>query len=78
MAPTGTEPVSIVIPEEAMQVSILGEKLSVVRPDSTSDNFSAVGRPMAIISNVMVEYRSPPPPRPARRPAARRPAAPKK
>jgi len=76
VAPTGTEPVSIVIPEEAMQVSILGEKLSIIRPDSAApDNFSAVGRPMAIISNVMVEYRSP---RPARRPAARRPATPKK
>jgi hypothetical protein len=76
VAPTGTEAVSIVIPEEAMQVSILGEKLSVIRPDSPApDNFSAIGRPMAIISNVMVEYRPAPPPRPARRPPARRPAA---
>ena len=40
VAPTGTEPVSIVIPEEAMQVSILGEKLSVVRVDDV-DTFSA-------------------------------------
>jgi hypothetical protein len=70
VAPTGTESVSIVIPEEAMQVSILGEKLSVVRPDNV-DNFNASGRPMAIISNVMVEYR---PPRAVRRPPARRPA----
>jgi hypothetical protein len=73
VAPTGTEAVSIVIPEEAMQVSILGEKLSVIRPDSPSpDTFSAAGRPIAIISNVMVEYK---PPRPAaKRPAAKRPA----
>jgi hypothetical protein len=76
VAPTGSEPVSIVIPEEAMQVSILGEKLSVVRVDG-DDTFSASGRPMAVISNVMVEYKAPPPPRPARRPAARRPAAPR-
>jgi hypothetical protein len=75
VAPTGTEAVSIVIPAEAMQVSILGEKLSVIRPDSpAADTFSAIGRPMAIISNVMVEYRPAPPPRPARRPPARRPA----
>jgi len=74
VAPTGIETVSIVIPEEAMQVSILGEKLTVVRTDNT-DSFSAVGRPMAIVSNVMVEYKPPPPPR---RPAARRPAARKK
>jgi hypothetical protein len=72
VAPTGTETVSIVIPEEAMQVSILGEKLTIVRPDNT-DNFNAVGRPMATISNVMVEYKPPPPPRrPARRPAAKK------
>lgn len=73
VAPTGSESVSIMIPEEAMQVSILGEKLSVVRVDGT-DNFSAPGRPMAIISNVMIEYR-PPVARgraPARRPPARR------
>jgi hypothetical protein len=70
VAPTGTESVAIVIPQEAMQVSILGEKLSVLRPENT-DTFSAVGRPMAIISNVMVEYRPPS----ARRPAVRRPAA---
>jgi hypothetical protein len=73
VAPTGTEPVSIVIPEEAMQVSILGEKLSVVRVDGV-DSFSASGRPMAVISNVTVEYRPPPPARPARRAPARRPA----
>jgi hypothetical protein len=72
VAPTGTETVSIVIPGEAMQVSILGEKLTIVRPDNT-DNFNAVGRPMAIISNVMVEYTPPPPPRrPARRPPAKK------
>ena len=76
VAPTGTESVSIVIPEEAMQVSILGEKLSVVRVDG-QDTFSASGRPMAVISNVMVEYKPPPPARPARRPA-RRPATPAK
>jgi len=67
VAPTGAEPVSIMIPEEAMQVSILGEKLSVVRVDGM-DTFSASGRPMAVISNVMVEYH---PPRPPRRPATR-------
>jgi hypothetical protein len=77
VAPTGTETVSIVVPEEATQVSILGEKLSVVRPESPPDTFSTSGRPMAIVSNLMVEYRPPPPPRPVRRPAARRPAAPK-
>jgi hypothetical protein len=73
VAPTGAESVSIAIPEEAMQVSILGEKLSVVRADGL-DNFNAPGRPIAIISNVMVEYRPPPARPPARsaKPPARK------
>jgi hypothetical protein len=72
VAPTGTETVSIAIPEEAMQVSILGEKLSVIRVDGV-DSFNASGRPMAIISNVMVEYR-PVPARARTRAPARKPA----
>jgi len=69
VAPTGLEPISITIPAQEETVSILGEKLSVIRVDaSTPDNFSAPGRPIAIISNVMVQYR----PAPARRPPTRR------
>ncbi|OFW12783.1 MAG: hypothetical protein A3F70_09615 [Acidobacteria bacterium RIFCSPLOWO2_12_FULL_67_14] len=67
VAPTGTEPISIVIPAAEQSVSILGEKLAVVRPDGV-DNFSAPGRPVAVISNVMLTYR----PGPVRRPATRR------
>ena len=77
VAPTGTESIEIVIPEDQEQVSILGEKLSIDRLDGT-DNFTTPGRPVAIISNVTLEYR-PKPPAPARRPATttRRPAAPR-
>jgi hypothetical protein len=67
VAPTGSESISITIPEEEEQVSILGEKLTVARLDGTA-TYSSPGRPIAIISNVMVEYR-PPPPAPAK-PAA--------
>jgi hypothetical protein len=67
VAPTGTEAVAIALPEEVTQVSILGEKLAVVRVDGT-DTFSAPGRPMALVSNIQIEYRPAPPPRaPARR-----------
>ncbi len=52
------------IPEEEMQVSILGEKLTVERLDGTA-TYSSPGRPIAIISNVMIEYRPGPPPKPA-------------
>lgn len=67
VAPTGSEPITVTIPAEEETVTVLGEKLAVVRPDGT-DNFSAPGRPVAIISNVMVQYR----PAPARRRPARR------
>ena len=54
----------MVIPEDEMQVSILGEKLTVERLDGTA-TYSSAGRPIAVISNVMIEYRPAPPPRPA-------------
>jgi hypothetical protein len=62
VAPTGTEPISIVIPADQTRVSILGEKLSVVRIDGV-DNFTLPGQPVAIVSNVMIEYRPAPPKR---------------
>jgi hypothetical protein len=70
VAPTGTEHITIVITEDDAKdgVSILGEKLSVIRVDG-SDTFIAPGRPIAVISNVMLEYRPAPA---ARRPPARR------
>ena len=67
VAPTGLEPISVTIPSEEGTVSILGEKLSVVRVDGT-DNFTVPGRPIAVISNVMIQYR----PAPVRQPAVRR------
>jgi hypothetical protein len=69
VAPTGAEHVVLVVDEEENGVSILGEKLAVVRVDG-ADNFSATGRPIAVISNVVLEYRAAPPPKPA--PARRR------
>jgi hypothetical protein len=68
VAPTGLETITLMIPQEEQTVSILGEKLTVVRPDAPPDNFTSPGRPIAIISHVTLEYRPPPPPRaPARR-----------
>lgn len=70
VAPTGSEPISIEIDADEQKVSILGEKLMELRADGTRDEFVAVGRPIAIVSNVMVQYQ----PAPARRatPARRR------
>jgi len=70
VAPTGTEPISIEIPEGEERVSILGEKLIVERLDGPPDNFMLPGQPVAIVSNVILEYRPAPPkrtPTPARR-----------
>ncbi len=69
VAPSGTEPISVVIDPEEEKVSILGEKLLELRPDGR-DEWTTSGRPIAIISNVMVQYRPPAARRPA--PAKRR------
>lgn len=66
VAPVGSEPISLEIPPELTEVTILGEKLSVVRADGQPANYSATGRPIAIISDVTVEY-TPAPAPPARR-----------
>jgi hypothetical protein len=58
VAPSGAERITLTITQNVSQVSILGEKLEVVRLDSpVPDNFSAPGRPVALVSNVIVEYR---------------------
>lgn len=68
VAPIGTEQVRITIPEEENEVSLLGEKVTIDRPDGSA-TYSSPGRPIAVVSNVMIEYRPAPPPRlpPARR-----------
>ena len=73
VAPTGTEPIAIAVPamEDKVvidKVSILGEKLAAERLDGV-DNFTLPGQPVAIISNVMLEYHPAPP---KRAPAPRR------
>jgi hypothetical protein len=65
VAPLGSEPISVSIPADVDQVSVLGEKLTTVRSDGVSSTYAAPGRPIAIISNATVEYT--PVPAPARR-----------
>lgn len=74
VAPSGTEFITIELPEDVGErVSILGEKLTVLRPEGT-DTFVSEGRPVATISNVMVEFRPAPPPRKApAKPAPKKP-----
>ena len=61
VAPLGREEVSIPIPANANEVSLLGEVLQ--GKTSAGRENTAPGRPVAIVSNVRVEYRPAPPPR---------------
>jgi hypothetical protein len=63
VAPTGSEAISITIPEIEDRVSILGEKLTQERLDGGPTTYASPGRPIAIISDVMIEYRPAPPPK---------------
>jgi hypothetical protein len=56
VAPTGAEKITIAVPEREDKVSLLGEKLFVERLDGSA-TYASAGRPIAIISNVMIEYR---------------------
>jgi hypothetical protein len=66
VAPVGTEPIRIEVPPNVSEVSLLGERLSVEQLDGR-ETFTAPGRPIAIVSNVRLEYRPAPPKAPARR-----------
>lgn len=70
VAPSGAEFIVMELPADVgEQVSVLGERLTVMRPGGL-DTFTSPGRPIATISNVMVEFRPGPPPRkrPAKKP----------
>ncbi len=68
VAPSGIESIRMAIPEVENEISLLGEKVTIDRPDGTA-TYSSPGRPIAVVSNVMIEYRPGPPPRqpPARK-----------
>ena len=62
VAPAGREPIVITVPAGVDEVSLLGETLDAV----TSAGHETVvmsGRPVAIVSNLLFEYRPAPPPR---------------
>jgi hypothetical protein len=70
VAPVGAEPVRVEVPAGVARVFVLGERLVVETLDGR-DAFTAAGRPVAIVSNVRVEYR-PVPPKPARKSTTRK------
>lgn len=62
VAPTGLQQVIVAIPEGVEWVSLVGEKVAIERLDGTA-NYNAPGRPVAIVSNLQMEYK----PAPAKR-----------
>ena len=66
VAPTGSESITIEIPEEELKVSLLGEKLAVERIDGAA-TYTQPGRPIAVVSHIMLEYTPPPPPKPGKK-----------
>ncbi|MBK5296378.1 MAG: hypothetical protein JJE40_04405 [Vicinamibacteria bacterium] len=59
VAPIGSEPISVEVAEGVDAVSILGEKVVVVRI-GTTETISGASRPIAVVSNVRVQYRPAP------------------
>jgi hypothetical protein len=75
VAPVGNERISIDVPEDVTEVGLLGEKLTVLSLNGT-ETFTSVGRPIADVSNVNIDYQ--PPPKPPTKPAAKTPVKKKK
>lgn len=66
VAPTGREAITVLIPEGELAVSLLGEKLAVERIDGPA-SYTQSGRPIAVVSNVMLEYKPGPLPKKPKR-----------
>ena len=68
VAPTGTEPITITIPE-GEDAGQHPRREAHGRARRRQRDLHSPGRPIAVISNVMIEYRPGPPPKKAPRPA---------
>jgi hypothetical protein len=66
VAPTGKESITVMSPEGEASVSRLGEKLAVERMEGPA-TYTQPGRPIALVSNVMVEYKPAPLPKKPKR-----------
>jgi hypothetical protein len=71
VAPVGAERISIDVPEDVDEVSLLGEKMAVLSLNG-SETFTSLQRPIAVVSNLNVDYQ--PPPKTPAKPAAKPPA----
>jgi hypothetical protein len=56
VAPAGREQIFVTIPADVDQVSLLGESLDALTP-AGHETVVMPGRPVAIVSNLLIEYR---------------------
>ncbi len=71
IAPLGVERISLDVPENVNEVSLLGEKLTVLTVNGT-ETFTAAQRPIAVVSNINIDYQpapAKPPAKPVKKPA---------
>jgi hypothetical protein len=66
VAPVGREAVIVDVPAGVDQVGLLGETLDAITP-AGHETVVMPGRPVAIVSNVLFEYRPAPPPKPGKK-----------
>jgi len=66
VAPAGREPILVTIPANVDQVSLLGETLDALTP-AGHETVVMPGRPVAIVSNILFEYRPAPAPAPPKK-----------
>ena len=57
VAPVGAEGIRVTVPEDVTMISIVGLELQIRRVDR-QESFLALGRPIAVISDVRVEYQA--------------------
>jgi hypothetical protein len=66
VAPAGREQVLVEIPAGVDQVALLGETLDAITP-AGHETAVMPGRPVAVVSNVLFEYKPAPPPKPPKK-----------
>jgi hypothetical protein len=77
IAPLGTERISIDVPDDVTEVGLLGEKLTVLSVNG-SETFTAAQRPIAVVSNVNIDYQPAPKPPIRKAPVKKSPTAKKR
>ena len=55
VAPTGMERIFVTVPQNLDQLTIVGERVEIIRSDGR-DTLTSIGRPVAVLSDATLEY----------------------